>query len=172
MIRLPHQHTQSSNLQQICSPLQSQRRINLASTNEYKFHFHWKSNYLLLKKLGYKKKRWKPAASVVRVPGYRSEFDSRSYKIFWEVVGLERGPLSLVSTTEELLGRKSSRSGLETGDYGRWDLRRWPRDTPLYPRKLALTSPTSGGRSVGIVHSRTKATELLLLLDGSHSCSN
>jgi hypothetical protein len=25
---------------------------------------------------------------------------------------------------------------------------RWPRDT-LYPRKLALTSPTSGGRSVG-----------------------
>jgi hypothetical protein len=29
-------------------------------------------------------------------------------------VGLERGPLSLVSTTEELLGRKSSGSGLET----------------------------------------------------------
>jgi hypothetical protein len=28
-------------------------------------------------------------------------------------VGLERGPLSLVSTTEELLGRKSSVSGLE-----------------------------------------------------------
>jgi hypothetical protein len=31
--------------------------------------------------------------------------------------------------------------------------------TPLYPQKLALTSPTSGGRSVGIVRSRTKATE-------------
>jgi hypothetical protein len=29
-------------------------------------------------------------------------------------VGLVRGPLSLVSTTEELLGRKSSGSGLET----------------------------------------------------------
>jgi hypothetical protein len=29
------------------------------------------------------------------------------------VVGLERGPLSLVSTTEELLDRKSSGSGLE-----------------------------------------------------------
>jgi hypothetical protein len=28
-------------------------------------------------------------------------------------VGLERGPLSLVSTTEELLERKSSGSGLE-----------------------------------------------------------
>ena len=35
--------------------------------------------------------------------------------------------------------------------------------TPLYPRKLALTSPTGGGRSVGIVRVRTKATELLLL---------
>ena len=30
---------------------------------------------------------------------------------------------------------------------------------PLYPQKLALTSPTGGGRSVGIVLSRTKATE-------------
>jgi hypothetical protein len=28
-----------------------------------------------------------------------------------------------------------------------------------YPKKLALTSPTSGGRSVGIVRSRTQATE-------------
>jgi hypothetical protein len=33
-------------------------------------------------------------------------FDSRRYQTFWEVVGLERGPLSLVSTTEELLDRK------------------------------------------------------------------
>jgi hypothetical protein len=33
-------------------------------------------------------------------------FDSGSYQIFWEVVGLEWGPLSLVSTIEELLGRK------------------------------------------------------------------
>jgi hypothetical protein len=33
-------------------------------------------------------------------------FDSRHYQIFWEVMGLERGPLSLVSTTEELLDRK------------------------------------------------------------------
>jgi hypothetical protein len=31
----------------------------------------------------------------------------------------------------------------------------------LYPQKLALTSPTSGGRSVGIVRSRAKATELV-----------
>ena len=33
--------------------------------------------------------------------------------------------------------------------------------TPLYPQRLALTSPTGGGRSVGIVRVRTKATELL-----------
>ena len=32
--------------------------------------------------------------------------------------------------------------------------------TPLYPQKLALTSPTGGGLSVGIVRLRTKATEL------------
>jgi hypothetical protein len=36
-----------------------------------------------------------------------------------EVVGLERGPLSLVSTTEELLGSNSSGSGLESREYGR-----------------------------------------------------
>jgi hypothetical protein len=36
----------------------------------------------------------------------RSEFDSQLYYIIWEVVGLERGPLSLVSTTEGLLERK------------------------------------------------------------------
>jgi hypothetical protein len=32
----------------------------------------------------------------------RSEFYSRRDYISWEVVGLERGPLSLVSTIEEL----------------------------------------------------------------------
>jgi hypothetical protein len=33
---------------------------------------------------------------------------------------------------------------------------------PLYPQKLALTSPTSGCRSVGTVHSQTQATEFSL----------
>jgi hypothetical protein len=73
-------------------------------------------------------------------------------------VGLERGPLSIMSTTEELLGSKSSGSGLQNRDYGRRDLSRWPHGT-LYPQKLALTSPTSGGRSVSIVRSRTQRTE-------------
>jgi hypothetical protein len=46
-------------------------------------------------------------------------------------VGLERGPLSLVSTTEELLERKSSGSDIEKRDYGRKDPQRWPHDTTL-----------------------------------------
>jgi hypothetical protein len=47
-----------------------------------------------------------------------SGFDSWRYQIFWEIVGLERGPLSLMSTIEELLERKSSGSGLEIREYG------------------------------------------------------
>jgi hypothetical protein len=72
-------------------------------------------------------------------------------------VSLERGPLSLVSTTEELLGRKSSGSGLENREYGRRNPSRWPRGT-LYPQKLALNSRTSGDRSVGIVRSRSSVS--------------
>ena len=43
---------------------------------------------------------------VVRVSGYRYRgpgFDPRRYQIFWVVVGLERGSLSLVRSIEELL---------------------------------------------------------------------
>jgi hypothetical protein len=36
-------------------------------------------------------------------------------------VALERGPLSLVSTNEELLERKSRGSGVENREYGRRD---------------------------------------------------
>jgi hypothetical protein len=57
----------------------------------------------------------------------RSGFDSRRCLIFWEVADLERGPLSLVRIIEELFQGNSR----------------------------ALTSPTSGGRSVGIVRLRT-----------------
>jgi hypothetical protein len=64
---------------------------------------------------------------VVRVPGYRPRgprFDSRLYQIFLVVVvvvGLERGPLSLVSTIEELVARNSSGPGLENREYGLGD---------------------------------------------------
>jgi hypothetical protein len=78
----------------------------------------------------------------------RSGFDSWRYQIFWEVVGLERSPLTLVSTIEELLDRKNSGFGLENRWYGRRDPSSWSRGN-LYPQKLALTSLTSDGRSVG-----------------------
>jgi hypothetical protein len=81
-------------------------------------------------------------------------------QIFWEVMGLERGPISLMSTTEDLLERKSSGSSLENLKYGLGDPLRSLHYT-LYPQKFTLTSPTSRRRPVGIVRSRTKATEYL-----------
>jgi hypothetical protein len=44
--------------------------------------------------------------------------------------------------------------------------------TPLYPQKLALTSPTGGGRSVGIVRSRTKAMAFSLYVYSVLSITN
>jgi hypothetical protein len=46
-------------------------------------------------------------------------------------------------------------------EYGRMDPSLWPRGT-LYPKKLVLTSPTIGARSVSIVRLRTQATEFFL----------
>jgi hypothetical protein len=43
-----------------------------------------------------------------------------------------------------------------------YEIRRVDYATPLYLQNMAITTPTSGGRSVGIVRSQTKATELLL----------
>jgi hypothetical protein len=91
----------------------------------------------------------------------RYGFDSRRYQTFWEVVGLERRPLSFVSTTEELIRRKSSGPGLEIREYSRRDPSRWPYGAN-YQQTLALTSPTSGDRSVGIVSSRTQTTEFVV----------
>jgi hypothetical protein len=89
-----------------------------------------------------------------------SGFDSRHNQVFW-VVSLERGPLSLVSTIEELLERESSCSGLENREYGRRGSAAFSTRHPFFPQKLALTSPTSGGCSVCIVRSRTQAKELV-----------
>jgi hypothetical protein len=70
-----------------------------------------------------------------------SGFDSWHCQLFWYVVG-----------------RQSSGFGLDKRECGRRDLSRWSRWT-LYPQKVAQTSPTSCGRSVGIVRSLTQATE-------------
>jgi hypothetical protein len=76
--------------------------------------------------------------------------------MFWEVVSLERGPLSLLSTIEVLLGRNGSVSSLETREYC-GGIRCADHATTL--QKLVLTSSTSGSRSVGIVRSQAKITE-------------
>jgi hypothetical protein len=93
----------------------------------------------------------------------RSGLNFRYCQIFWEVMGLEWGPLRLVSTIQELLERKSSGSGLEIREYSHRDPSRWQRGT-LYPHKLALTSPTSGGCSFGIVRSLNNAMKFSLVL--------
>jgi hypothetical protein len=83
--------------------------------------------------------------------------DSRHYQKK-KVVGLERGPLSLVSTTEELLDRKVAAPvyKIENTAVG---IRHADHVAPSIRKKLAVTSPTSGGRSVGIVRSRTQTME-------------
>jgi hypothetical protein len=60
---------------------------------------------------------------MYRVPGYRfggPGFDSRALQEK-KSIGSGTGPLSLVSTTEELLGSNNSGSGLESREYGRRD---------------------------------------------------
>jgi hypothetical protein len=86
---------------------------------------------------------------VVRVLCYRSRYPGygfRSYQNFREVVGMERFVLCLVSAIEELLGKRNSGSSLETENTV-VRIRHADNATPLYPQKLALTSPTSDGLS-------------------------
>jgi hypothetical protein len=54
-------------------------------------------------------------------------------------------------------------AGIERREYGRRDPSFKSRGT-FCPQKLALISPKSGSRSVGIVRSRTQAMELLIIL--------
>jgi hypothetical protein len=74
-------------------------------------------------------------------------------------VGLDRGPLSLVRITVELPEWKSSGSGSRKSRLTAVGILCADHAIPYTHKKLALTSPTSGGRSVDIVHLRTKATE-------------
>jgi hypothetical protein len=106
---------------------------------------------------------------VARAPDFRSRgpmFDSCCYQIFWEVAGLERGPLSFVSTIEELLGRESSGSGLDGQEYGCRDQSWRPR--AAIHRSWYWLRWKGGERSVGMVRSQTQATELsYIYLSGS-----
>jgi hypothetical protein len=74
-------------------------------------------------------------------------------------VGLERGPLSLVTITEELFEWESSDSGSRKPRLMAVGIRCADHATPSIREKLALTS-TRDSRSVGIFRLRTKATEL------------
>jgi hypothetical protein len=84
----------------------------------------------------------------------RAGFDYRRFLIFWEVMGLERCPLCLVSTIEELLEWESSGSGIETENT---DVVFNLADHEA--QKLALTSQTFSGVSFFIVLLRPRATE-------------
>jgi hypothetical protein len=72
---------------------------------------------------------------------------------------LERGPHSLVSTTEELLDRKVAAPVWKTENTA-VGIRHTDHVAPSVRKTLAVTSPTSGGRSVGIVRSRNQTMEL------------
>jgi hypothetical protein len=105
---------------------------------------------------------WPPCGLVVRVLGYRSGGRVRVPALPDFLKKNSSGSGTGSTQTREYNWRatlkRSSGSCLENREYGRRDPSRWPRST-LYPHKLAITSPTSGGRSVGIVRSRTQTME-------------
>jgi hypothetical protein len=80
-----------------------------------------------------------------------------------KVVGLERGPLSLVITTEELFDRKVAAPVYKTENTV-VGIHHADHVAPSIRKMLAITSPTSGGRSVGIVRLRTQTMEFSFLV--------
>jgi hypothetical protein len=68
-----------------------------------------------------------------------------------------------VSIIEELLGRKSSGSGLETAITA-LGIRDADHVAPQILKRFSLTSLTSGGRLVGILRSQTHAMEFFYIL--------
>jgi hypothetical protein len=78
-------------------------------------------------------------------------------------VNLERGPLSLVSTIEELFEGKVV-TPVQKSENTAVRIRNVDYVAPSIHKTLKLTSPTSGGRSVDIVRSRTETTELIFFL--------
>jgi hypothetical protein len=107
---------------------------------------------------------------VVRVLGYRSGGPGSISGITLKICsGSGTGSTQPREYNWGATWQKSSVSCLENREYGRRDPSRWPRGT-LHPQKFAITSPTSGGRSVGIVRSRTQdhgASYMLNLYTGT-----
>jgi hypothetical protein len=100
---------------------------------------------------------------VVRVPGYRSRGPGRFPTLpdYLRSTGSEQGPLSLVSTIEELLRRNGSGSGLENREYGHRGYCALSALHPSMRKSWHKLRPTSCCRSVGIVW--TQATEFVCL---------
>jgi hypothetical protein len=99
---------------------------------------------------------------VVRVIGYRSGGPGSILGTTRnKLVGLERGPLSLVSATEELLDRKVATPVYKVENTA-LGIRHSDHVAPSVSKQLANTPLTSGSRSVGIVCSRTHTIEFSL----------
>jgi hypothetical protein len=91
-------------------------------------------------------------------------------------VGLERGPLSLVSTTEELLDRKVAAPVKKTENTA-VGIRHADHVAPSIRKKVGNCFAAIGGRSVGIVRSRTQTMEfsfslVLITITSVGVCSN
>jgi hypothetical protein len=108
------------------------------------FRLQWDFVNILIRRISYS---YRLCGLVVRILGYRSwgpgsiPGTTRKKKY---VVGLERGPLSLVSTTEELLDRKVAAPVYKTETTG-VGIRHVDHVAPSIRKRLAITSPTSGG---------------------------
>jgi hypothetical protein len=70
------------------------------------FCFLWGTNWIYVCYVKESRPPLSSSGQSSRLQIQKSGFDSRRYQIFWEVVGLERGPLSLVSTIKICLEEK------------------------------------------------------------------
>jgi hypothetical protein len=78
-------------------------------------------------------------------------FDSRRHKIFWDVVRLERGPLSLVGTSEEDSEEEWVAAPAYKVEYTAIGISHADNTMPFIRKELTLTSLTGGCRLVGII---------------------